>query len=182
VFFLICAFLPEVFAVLVDPAYSAGMAVVPVVAFAYVLYGLHVIFLAGIYLENKTAFIAKAGGVSALVNVAMNLVLIPRFGMWAAAGTTLLSFGLLTVLVYGKSQKVHPIPFDLRKTATVFILAALLVVAVRAIDWGGPLLTVGVKLLALLIYILVLRRMGLVRMANVREMLASLARGRTGEK
>jgi O-antigen/teichoic acid export membrane protein len=174
VFFLICAFLPEMFAVMVDSSYFSGMGIVPFVALAYVLYGLHIIFLAGIYLENETAFIAKAGAASALANILANLVLIPRFGMWAAAGTTLFSFALLTALVYGRSQKVHRIPFDLGKATRVLFLAAVLLLLVRGIDWGNALVAIGVKVLALLSYLLILRGMGLVSVASVREILSSL--------
>lgn len=175
VFFGICAFLPEIFTVFVDRSYFAGMGVVPFVSFAYVLFGFHVIFLAGIYLENRTAFIAKAGTASALANLIANLILIPRFGMWAAAGTTLFSFALLTVLVYLKAQQVHRIPFDLEKALKVLLLATALFVTVRIIPWGSTTLAIGAKVSALLFYLFVLRRMGLVSVASVRELLSSLS-------
>lgn len=176
IFFLICAFLPEMYALLVDRSYFAGMGIVPLVAFSYVLFGLHTIFLAGIYLEDETSFIAKAGVAAAASNVVLNFLLIPRFGMWGAAGTTLVSFALLIVLIFRRSQKVHPIPFDITKSLGVLLVSVVMTGAVRIIEWDSMVQGILFKILLLMIYLFVLRYMGYIRIEYIREVLNWLRR------
>jgi O-antigen/teichoic acid export membrane protein len=171
-YFLICTFLPEIFLLLVDSSYYGGMGIVPMVAFSYILFGLHIIFLAGIYLEDETPYIAKVGLTSALVNVISNLFFIPRYGMWGAAATTLASFSILIVLIYRKAQAVHRIPFDISLAAKVLLYAVLLMSGVRLIELDEPLLIFGMKLIALALYLMILRSMGLVRKEKLREVLS----------
>jgi O-antigen/teichoic acid export membrane protein len=47
-------------------------------------------------LAKKTSILAATWGVAAVVNLSLNLVLVPHFGILAAAGTTLLSYALGT--------------------------------------------------------------------------------------
>jgi O-antigen/teichoic acid export membrane protein len=170
-FFGICTFLPEIYYLLVDRSYYGGMVIVPLVAFSYILFGLHIIFIAGVYLEDQTPFIAKVGTTAAVINVLLNLLLIPEYGMWGASVTTLASFSVLIVLVYIKAQKVHPIPFDLRRVASVLLISLFLVAGVRYFDWGSPLMTVGIKLLTFAIFLFILRSMGYIRKQKLKEIL-----------
>jgi O-antigen/teichoic acid export membrane protein len=71
---------------------SAGPKVVPFVAAAMVLHSCQSVVAQPILLAKKTHIIGLAWGAAAALNLGLNLLLVPRFGIIAAASTTLLAF------------------------------------------------------------------------------------------
>lgn len=76
-------------------------------------------------LGNHNIGIFKIAGVIAVLNLILNYLLIPRFGMQGAAIATLLSFMLSVTLGYILGRRVFPIPFP-GKEVTKILTAALL--------------------------------------------------------
>jgi len=70
-----------------------GYYITPFVAAATVLVGAYEVIVLTNVLKKKTVITGTIWVVSALVNVGLNLILIPRFGIIAAALTTLAAFG-----------------------------------------------------------------------------------------
>ncbi|MBK8552420.1 MAG: oligosaccharide flippase family protein [Ignavibacteria bacterium] len=61
---------------LIGKAYWAGLSIVPVILFAYLLNGMYVNFMAGIYIEKKTKYLPLITGLGAVINVVANFILI----------------------------------------------------------------------------------------------------------
>jgi O-antigen/teichoic acid export membrane protein len=76
---------------------------------------------------GRTAPMVAFGAMSALVNLGLNLVLVPRTGYVGSAWATFLSYLLYTVAVGALGRRLQPWTLDLRRTATwtVFIVLAL---------------------------------------------------------
>lgn len=84
---------------------SAGSIVVPFVVAAMVLHGSYGIIYQPLILVKKTGLIGIAWGIAAVLNLGLNLLLVPRFGIIAAAITTLLAFAVAIGWVYYVSFK-----------------------------------------------------------------------------
>jgi len=69
---------------LIHESYWPGLPIVPVVLFAYLVNGIYVNLLAPIIISKKTKVIMLATLAGALVNVAANFALIPKFGIGLA--------------------------------------------------------------------------------------------------
>ena len=83
---------PGLLDLLASPKYSAGTVVIPYVALSFLLEG-EVMFLgAGLYLRKKTRALMVWGMVATVVNLVLNILLIPRYGIVAAAAVTVLSY------------------------------------------------------------------------------------------
>ena len=79
--------------VLTDSEFAAvGAKVIPFVAAATVLHSCQSVLAQPIFLVKKTHIIGLAWGVAAVLNLGLNLLLVPRFGVIAAAATTLFAF------------------------------------------------------------------------------------------
>lgn len=72
--------------------------------------------------EGRSTSVAVASGVAALVNVLLNLVLVPRFGLLGAAVATLLAFVLLHVVLL---VSVGHRPVSRRPTGRLLLVLAL---------------------------------------------------------
>lgn len=105
-----------------------GYFITPYVAAATVLVGGYGVIVQTITLKKKTAVTGTIWVVAALVNVGLNLVLIPRFGIIAAAYTTLLAFGCAFTLttVYA----LREFTFDTNSSFVLKSIAASAVIAV----------------------------------------------------
>lgn len=84
--------------ILTTPEFVAGSIVVPWVAFGTVLFAFRQICNLGIYMVNRTRISTALLGVSAALNVVLNLLLIPRVGILGAAVATLISYAMLAML------------------------------------------------------------------------------------
>jgi len=78
-------------------------------------------------LAKRTKTLAVIWGIAALVNLGLNLVLVPHFGILAAAGTTLLAYILGTGITLYLSFRELTFP-----VCRVFILKSLVSSAVMA--------------------------------------------------
>jgi O-antigen/teichoic acid export membrane protein len=100
---------------LIGKSYWGGIGIVPIVLAGYLLYGIYVNLMAGIYIEKKTKYLPLITGIGAAVNVAVNFALIPKFGMTGAAYATLLSYFAMMVGIYITANKFYKIDYELSK-------------------------------------------------------------------
>lgn len=106
-----------------------------VLAFAFVPYATQYVLNTGVSIERRTAYIARSVGWGVLVNVGLNLWLIPPFGMMGAAVATLVAYvtSAVAMAVYG--QRVHPIPYEWRRIAWIGVTIPTLTFAVTVGTW-----------------------------------------------
>lgn len=78
----------------------------------------------GISLEKKTKLIFHASWMAASLNVILNFLLIPKLGATGAALATCLSQGFITGFYLYWTQRLHPIPLEIKKM--VFSIAIML--------------------------------------------------------
>ncbi len=110
---------------LIGKEYWAGLGVVPVVMLAYILYGAYLNFLVGIYLKKKTGYLPFITGAGLALNIAGNLLLIPRYGMYGAAWATVASYLLMALLLFGVGEKLYPVRYEYGKLAKLALVVAL---------------------------------------------------------
>jgi O-antigen/teichoic acid export membrane protein len=93
----------------VDKEYLEGIRIIYFIGFSYVLYGLYYFNAMGMLFTDHTRKISQLILISALVNIALNFLLIPRFGMMGAAISTIC--GYLTMFIQGRiyCQRYYPI-------------------------------------------------------------------------
>ena len=91
---------PEIIMILAPKEYYSGVYAVPPIVSVAFLSALYNIYANVEFYHKKSGGIAVATIVSAVVNIALNLVLIPKFGFVGAAYTTLVSNIVLIFMHY----------------------------------------------------------------------------------
>ena len=127
-YLVICIYIPLVFKYIFPPEYYESMYLIPVIGLGYIFYGCYEHFMVGVYLRDKTFYVALVFAISALVNIALNLILIPRYSLYGAAGATVLSYFILMVLGYMFSQRFYRVKYNFFNTIKTAV-AGLLVMA-----------------------------------------------------
>jgi O-antigen/teichoic acid export membrane protein len=114
---------PEIVHIMVGPKFAASGEIIPVVALAYVFYGVGYYVQLGTFLTNNTKLIGTASAAAAVLNLVLNYFLILHYGMMGAAWATLLSFAALAAGSYLFSQRVFPLSLGLVRVGGALALA-----------------------------------------------------------
>ena len=110
--------------------------ITPFVALSILLYGVYAIFVQILILFKKTKIFGTIWVGAALLNIGLNFVLIPKFGILGAAITTLLAYSLAFLLTWYYSSKYFQFEIDWQ-FITKSIFASVLMVS--AIIWFNPI-------------------------------------------
>ncbi len=131
---------------LLDARYWSAHQVVPLVAASYVILSLEHHFATGMHFARRTVPAIWIGVFSLMVMILVDVVWIPRAGILAAASATLLAILLRSSLFLFVSQRLYPIPFEIRRLITMGAFAVGLFLASRFVVfdsiWIGLLLRI----------------------------------------
>jgi O-antigen/teichoic acid export membrane protein len=149
-------------------SYHSAAPIIPVIAESIVFYGFYIVFMAGASIRRKTWMPAVFTGLAAAANVALNLVLIPRYGSAGAAASTLIAYIVLALVAYVANQRIYPIPYETKRLLLSIFSGVVLYIGadVLSLEWGAfwrwPLTVVSLVLYGTLLLFLG-QGMGLVR-------------------
>lgn len=124
---ILSAFSKEFTALIASPDYLRAYKVIPFIAFSYVAYGTYFIVSVGINLKEKTYYLPWIVGSTAVLNLILNYILIPQFGMMGAALSSFISYINLAIINYFVNKKLYKIEYDFRR---IGILSLIFVVTV----------------------------------------------------
>ncbi len=114
----------EALKILTRPAYYEGYKVVGLLAFGRILHAAFYLGAMGICFANRMRYYALSIVSGAVLNLVLNLLLVPPFGMMGAAAATACSHGAEACLGYYWARKFYPLSFPFFK---VGLLAAIYV-------------------------------------------------------
>jgi O-antigen/teichoic acid export membrane protein/glycosyltransferase involved in cell wall biosynthesis len=121
------------------PRFSESSRVVGPLAFSAVAYAAYIVVAIGVGRVRRTQFNWLVTGVAAAVNVALNLALIPLYGMMGAAIATVAAYTTMAVGMAWWSQRLYPVPYQWRRVVTAAAAAVGLAAAGKLLDEGLPL-------------------------------------------
>jgi len=116
-------FTPEIFKLMVAEKYWAAQSIVPIIALSYIFFGLEEIFTAGFYIKSRTGLLVPIALTPLLINIALNLALIPYYGIMGAAIATLFSYFLFALFSYLTANKIFPVKHNLKAISLDVCLA-----------------------------------------------------------
>jgi O-antigen/teichoic acid export membrane protein len=103
--------------------YLTGLAVVPVVMLGYLFLGCSNVFTAGIHIEKRTHLLPAITLAGAALNVAANLLLIPRMGIMGAAVATLVSYAAMALIALVVVRRFYPVPYEWGRLLRIAVAA-----------------------------------------------------------
>ena len=106
----------------IAPGYRSAYEAVGMLALGGAVNGVALVALAGITLARKTRRLVAFTAAAATLNIAVNLIAIPLWGMLGAAFATAIAYVLLFGLYYLGAQRVYPTPYQLARVVRVGLL------------------------------------------------------------
>jgi O-antigen/teichoic acid export membrane protein len=137
-----------------DESFWPGADVVAPLAFAGALWGGYTVVSIGIGRLKRTQFNWAITGAAAALDVALNLLLIPPYGIRGAAAAAVAAFAFMFVAMAVYAQRLYPVPYQWRRVVTVLGVGVALTAVGRLVD------RLDVSILLVLAYPLVLIPLG----------------------
>jgi len=144
---------------LIHESYWPGLSIVPVVLFAYLVNGIYVNLLAPIIISKKTRVIMLATLAGALVNVAANFALIPKFGIYGPPWAAFSAYCVMALTVYFYGRRLFPVPYEFGRLGLI-VFTALAISAPALAGWGSGWQWTAYRFAALAAYPLALAAAG----------------------
>jgi len=120
------------------PEFYPAYQIIPIIVFANVFNGAKAVLNIGMLLKEKTSYVAYATILAALVNIGLNFMLIPYYGMMGAAFATVIALVLFDLTSYYFSNRFYPIPYEISKVLKMLIVTILLF-GISRVLFGLPL-------------------------------------------
>jgi O-antigen/teichoic acid export membrane protein len=128
------ALAPWLVEALTAPGYQRAQKAVALLAFAGAVYAGYTVLAIGSGRARKTQLNWVVTGIGAAANVAINFLLVPRYGMVGAAISTTASYAVLFVGMTWYAQRVYPVAYQWRRVVTAVGAGVGLTVAARVAD------------------------------------------------
>jgi O-antigen/teichoic acid export membrane protein len=169
----VSAFAPELVGLLAADSYRGAAEAVPALALGAWAYTTTNVTALGLALAYRTALLPFVAVAGAILNVVLNVALVPSYGMLGSAWATAAAYTAVTVSYGVISQRFVRIPYQVRQGAIAVGLTLAFTAAVRLLPGGGAHAVLAA--LCVLVYVGALLATGLL----TRDQLARLtfARG-----
>lgn len=115
----------DVIYLMTSPEYYGSYTLLPALMFSQLVYALYTFTGYGIAFKKKSQYYFYSVTAGAVVNVILNLFLIPEMGADGAAVTTLIGMVVMLMISYPIAQKLYPCSFGIGKIGIIFAVLFL---------------------------------------------------------
>ncbi len=159
---------------LASEKFAEAATLIPLMITGAILWGFCQLFAAGLHISKSTGQFARVVFLGAVLNILLNLILIPKMSYVGAALATLITYAVLLILVARVSFRHLKVRVDVKKMGFAAVAAAVMSGVLVLIQFDSVWLQLPVKIVAGgLVYGAVL----LLLDAELREMLRTSRRG-----
>ena len=151
------------------PAFESSSRVVGPLAFSTVAFAAYIVVAIGVGRAKRTQFNWVVTGAAAVVNIALNLLLIPPYGMMGAAVATIAAYATMFAGMAWWAQRIYPVPYQWRRVLTAAFTGVTLAGVGKLVGGGLP-----VALVLAVLYPLALAPLGFYLPAERRAISARL--------
>ncbi len=126
----------EILRVLAKPQYWSAGVLVPFISLAYILFGLYTFSVPIFVGAERGKWLSGFALCIVALNLALNSLLIPRYGAYGATAATLITFMVQGIVAIVMAARIYPMPFDKWSVVRLGFSA----VAVLAVFYWLPLM------------------------------------------
>ena len=105
------------------PEYWEGYPLIPVLLLGICLYGAYSIISTPCYIKRRTGFFTWTSLIGAAVVVLINVILLPKIGLWAAALASLVSYTAMLLAMIFFSRRLMKIPYEIKRILLIALVS-----------------------------------------------------------
>lgn len=149
--------LKEMYVALIGEEYLNGYNIIPIILVGIMFQGIANFLGATIVMKEKTNRMFLFTSISVLINIGLNFILIPKFGMYGAAIATLLSYIVQFIFIYTYTQKLVKINYDYFFVGKSVILSLTFLIGIISVSYLNinpfQLILIKITMSSIFIYI-----------------------------
>jgi O-antigen/teichoic acid export membrane protein len=127
--FILSVFSREIITLIATTRFVEGARVIPYLMIAFIFYGVYYYTSIGIQIKKKTIFFPIVIGITAVVSIGLNFLLVPRYGQVGAGLAKMFALVTLGFGICAISSRYYYIPFEYARLLKVLITAVVLYLA-----------------------------------------------------
>lgn len=135
------------------PEYYKSAQIVPFTVIIFLFDGMYYLGAVVLLYMKRTGYQSAVTFSAAIINVILNIIFIPPFGMFGAAYAMLFSYAYTFFLIFFISNKVYPIPYDYKKMGKIVVVFAFFCVISLLIPYENFFVDIGLKSILLVGYV-----------------------------
>lgn len=135
----------DLIVVLASSKFRSANSLLPALLIGVLFYAMVNLVNPGLLIFKKTRTMARLIIYAAVLNIAMNIVLLPRIGLQAAAIATLVSYAFFFLITMRASFKLLPFPLEGAALVRYLLAAGATAVVLSRVEIGNAFLNVGIK-------------------------------------
>ena len=124
----------DIFSLILGKDFRAGMGVVPIMLFSYMLLGMLFNVSMWYKLSGKTNMAIWITMTGLVVTIIVNVCFMPRYSFWAAAFGHLASYAVMFAISALLGAKYYPIPYSWKRIFSIFACIGLICILTLFID------------------------------------------------
>lgn len=153
---LLTAFGHDILKIIAPSTYIEAAWVIGILSLGLAFLGISGMFATGISLSKKTKYLTLSSVIAAVLNIILNIILIPKIGIIGAAIATLISYIVLAFLNYFYSQKLYYLEYEIGKILKVLTVAVIFVTIGTFVKFDNILISLLIKIVFVSVFILCL--------------------------
>lgn len=126
--------------------YGGAAPAIGPLALGTLFYAMYLVVQTGAYIRKNTLAVAFTTALAAAVNIALNFVIIPPWGIVGAALATALGYLTALIVLYFLAQRLAHIPYEMGKVVVAVIVAVAIVAIAPYVVTGALWSDVALKL------------------------------------
>lgn len=152
---------PYLLSFLAGPKYALGTVIIPYVALSFWLEGAMNFLAAGLYIFKNTKVLMFCSFLATAINLGLNILLIPRYGIVGAAVVTVFSYAIFLIAVTALSFRYVRFSIEWKAPAIITLASFVVFMALSRLNFGNDIYnflikgTTGTGILLLVLWILV---------------------------
>ena len=126
-----CLWSREIILFMLPDSYRPAIDIIPVILCSFIFQGIYYFHVNPIFYYKKTKLLPIITGLSGVLNIVLNILFIPKYGIIAAAYTTMVSYLLMAILVSFISKKIFNPKYENLKVIVLVLLLFLFAIVIH---------------------------------------------------
>lgn len=138
----------DLFITLASEKYAAAATFSPLILIGSLLLGLNTVFNAGLYLKKKSMTMLTIMLLAVILNITMNLILLPKYGVMGAAVSALVTCIIGSILSISLSYRYIAVKVDIKTVLYYLTLSGIMFFVVKQIEISPVWMNLMIKVAA----------------------------------
>jgi O-antigen/teichoic acid export membrane protein len=145
-------FARDLIMLMTTPGFLDAYKIIPIIVAAYVFTGIYYMVANQIFYTKQTKYIPVITVISAGLNILLNYLWIPRFGMLGAAWATLAAYAFQSAFTFALAHRLYPIRYEYFRIGKLFLITGAIYALSTTFSYNSILYDFLTKALLLLLY------------------------------